>query len=945
MKKLLILFMPFFMVCCKNKKQQADIPVLLKRLLAEKKIDSLALVGERYKWTGAVAITDSGFKAYISTNYQIGDSIRLWAGRSSKKACPFFDNVVRYEQVLQSSVLQPLFLNALYKSTEPNFSYKYDESVVNAFEKCRSYQQKHPSLDSSFYFDVLQSLGIAYHVLGEKEKSISYYNEAMLLYLSVKNANKIASASINRFSHFIEYKQYDSVINSVPSVLSLSGIKQKRIATIKACYAEALYAIDNPTYDIQLQEAWDSLQHILAGDMGADEWGKKSDILKLFGKIAQKEKRYNDAVLFYKRALDTCLQKNIKNDDLPHERSYAKLLLSLANVYKSLGQYDSALYYSQFALACVTPVDSANIAINPNPADLYTENTIMEALDCKGGLLEKKYAITQDRALLQNAITCYKLAFAVEQKLLANFTYDDSRAAMQKDSKARSGKAIQACYQLYQLTGENIWAENAFQFSENSKALILLEAIKKNIQKTQNKDNPLFKRVDSLQLQLAYAERELLTDKKGDAAAIARKDKLKNELDNALSDLDNRELGYKKYRQQEDTAVLVALRKNLLTDNRYLAEFFCADSNRYLFVVKQTGNLVFAQLDNSIVPQIDSLMGFFTANNKEASDYKQVAYQLFQASGLAATLSAQELLIIPDGPFNQVPFDVLVTDSGGNSGFKTMDYLFKNITTSYGYSATSLLKQTDINQTVTGPIAAFAPVFDKGERKMRRLPNSETEVNQIGAQSPYIGSTATADNLRKNFATAGIIHIASHASAGNGASTAGGNNADSGASTDTAADAEPRIEMYDSSFYMKELYATSLPHTNLVVLSACQTNKGTINQSEGSLSLARGFYYAGAKNIVASLWNVDDKSTTAIMQGFYGNGNSAHYAAKLRDAKKGFLANENANGRTPPYYWAALMHIGGFGQPKQSVPWWPYAAGATALLLAAGLLYRRRRKG
>jgi LPXTG-motif cell wall-anchored protein len=941
MKKLLILFMPFFMVCCKNIKQQGDTTVLLKRLLTEKKIDSLALVGERYKWTGKVAITDSGFKAYISTNYQIGDSIRLWAGRSSKKACPFFNNVVLYEQVLQSSTMQPLFLNALYKSTEPNFSYRYDEPVVTAFEKCRTYQQKYYSLDSSFYFDVLQSLGIAYHVLGEKEKSIRYYDEALALYLTAKNANKIASASINRFSHFIEYRKYNSVINSVPSVLTLSGIRLKRLATIKAYYAEALYEINNPTYNTQLQEAWDSLQRILANDMGADEWGKKSDILKLFGKIAHQGKRYNDAIHFYKRALDTCLKKNIANNDPPHERFYGKLLLCLADVHDSLGQYDSALYYSQFALACVTPVDSAHIASNPAPTDLYTENTIMEALDCKAGLLEKKYALTNDQAFLKNAITCYQRAFAVEQKLLDNFTYDSSRAEMQQVSKARSGRAIKACYQLYQLTGENIWAENAFQFSENSKALILLEAIKKNINKSLNKDNPLFKRVDSLQLQLAYTERELRTGKKEDAALMARKSMLETELNNALNELDNQELGYKKYRQLEDTAVLLALRKKLLTDNRYLAEFFCADSNRYLFVVKQTGSLVFTKLDSNIVPRIDSLMGFFAAKDKrDSKDYKQAAFQLFQSSGLAATLDAQELLLIPDGPLNQVPFDALVTSNSGNSGYQTMDYLFKKITASYGYSATSLLKQTDINETATGPIAAFAPVFAQGERKLPHLPNSEEEVKSIGATQPYLNNQATTDNLRKVFATAGIIHIASHASAGNGARAAIG-----GTSADTGANAEPRIEMYDTAFNMSELYATSLPRTHLVVLSACQTNQGNINQSEGTLSLARGFYYAGAKNIVASLWNVDDKSTTAIMKSFYGNGNGAHYAAKLNDAKRKFLNDPEASGRTKPYYWAALMHIGGFGQPKENNYWWIYVAGAVLLLLATGLLYKRRRKG
>lgn len=927
MKKLLILFMPFFMVCCKEKKQHVHTEALLKKLLAEKKTDSLVIVGKQYQWEGNIAASDNGFKQYILTNYQIGDSIRQWEGRSSKKACIFYNNIVQHETALQSGNMRSIFVNALYKKTEPTFSYKYDETVVAAFEKCRQYQLAYPSLDSAAYFDVLQSLGIDYHLLCEKEKSIKYYNEAMALYQAAKNGNKVASASINRFRYFIEYGKYDSVISSAPFVLSLPNIKLKRIATIKAYYAEALYAKKNPSYKLQLDAALAMLNQLPDTLTGADELGKKSDILKLYGDINLKEKKYPAAIGHYKNALDTCLKQN---NGSYKDRSYAKLLLSLAVVYDSLHQYDSALYYSQFALACVTNTDSALIGSNPSGNELYTENTIMEALDGKAGLLEKKYAITKDTSLLHNAITCYELAFVVEQKLLDNFTYDESRAQMQETSKKRSGKAIKACNEFYRLTNQNSWAEKAFRFSENSKALILLEAIKKNIHKSQNKDNPLLKQVDSLRLQLAYAERLLLTGKKSDSTILARKSQLEKALDVALAKLDNQGLGYKKYQQQENTDLLGEMRKKLLTDERYLAEFFWADSSNapYLFVVKKTGPLFFAQLDKAVTDKIGRLMGFIAAQDSvEASDYKQAAHQLFQATGLQAALGAQELLLVPDGLFNQVPFDVLVTNSNGNNGYIGMDYLFQKITVSYGYSATSLLKQTDNHKTASGPAVAFAPMFAAGERNMQPLRNSKTEVDSIDMQMRYTGSNATVDNLRKIFATAGIIHIASHASA------------------DTGASGEPKIEMYDTAFYMNELYATSLLHTNLVVLSACQTNQGNINQSEGTLSLARGFYYAGAKNIVASLWNVDDRSTAKMMALFYKSKMGTNYAAKLRDAKQAYLRNQGPGGKIAPYYWAALMHIGGFGQPEEDLfGWWWYAVGAAVLLLALGWLYQKRRK-
>lgn len=936
MKKLLILFMPFFMVCCKSKKQpplsysaqrdsiveltfQLKTPALFDNSSLQAKWDALAGLGKRFKWDGR----DSSFRYYIALNDMAGDL--LWK-KNRKECIDYFHNVVQYESTLQTDTLPRYFWNNLYKLTAEEFSFQYNEHIVTNLERCYFMQQQFQWLSPKKYFNTLQNLGISYHILGEKNKALNYYSLALNVAPLTNNPNDdIASASINSYGYFLEYNQPDAVIAHAPAVLRLQNVDLKRIAMIKAYYAEALYAKNNPLYHIQLREAWDSLQKIAPAFVDRDILGKKSDVLKLYGNIALLEKKYPTALVFYKNALDTCLKKN---DSSYKDRSYGKLLLKLAAVHDSVGHYDTALYYSQLALACVSSSDKASIASNPALTELYPENTIMEALDSKASLLEKKYLYAKDSRLLKNAITCYELSFAVEQKLLDNFTYDDSREHMQQVSKARSGRAINACYQLYALTGENIWAEKAFQFSENSKALILLEAIKKNISKSENKDNPFFKRVDSLRLQLAYTDRLLFEERKGDSTVIARKDVLKKALDDALTDLDNRGLGYKKYQQAENTDLLGDLRKKLLTDNRYLAEFFWTDSSRYLFVVKNSGQLVFKRLDNQLEQSIEALMRYFTVTEKrdaEPQDYQQAAYQLFQNCGLAATLDAQELLIIPDGPFNLVPFDALVTHLTANTGYIGMRYLFKAITTSYGYSATSLLKQMDNLTTPDGPTVAFAPFVNNGVRNLQPLYSSKVEVEQINTKRLYIGPAATRDNLRQCFATAGTIHIASHASA------------------DTGAEAEPKIEMYDSSFYMKELYATSLLHTNLVVLSACQTNQGNINQSEGTLSLARGFYYAGAKNIVASLWNVDDKSTARMVQLFYKSNKGSNYAAKLRDAKEAYF-KQDAGSRVSPYYWAALMHIGGFGQPEASQPWWIYVAGGLMLLVALGLLYQKRRR-
>jgi CHAT domain-containing protein len=109
----------------------------------------------------------------------------------------------------------------------------------------------------------------------------------------------------------------------------------------------------------------------------------------------------------------------------------------------------------------------------------------------------------------------------------------------------------------------------------------------------------------------------------------------------------------------------------------------------------------------------------------------------------------------------------------------------------------------------------------------------------------------------------------------------------------------------DGFLRLQDIYNLTLP-ADLIVMSACQTALGPQIRGEGLIGLTRGFMYAGAPRVVASLWRVDDAATAELMAGFYRNmfARGLRPAAALRAAQLDM--SRTARWRDP-YYWAAFQ--------------------------------------
>ena len=147
---------------------------------------------------------------------------------------------------------------------------------------------------------------------------------------------------------------------------------------------------------------------------------------------------------------------------------------------------------------------------------------------------------------------------------------------------------------------------------------------------------------------------------------------------------------------------------------------------------------------------------------------------------------------------------------------------------------------------------------------------------------------------------------------------------------------------------LADIYRLRAPE--LVVLSACDTALGDSQDGEGLIGVTRGFMYAGASGVVASLWEVDDDSTTELMRYFYANMLQAGMgpAAALRDAQNKIRSQPKWRS---PYYWAGFTFQGNYDlriqaarQSSVRTYQWLIAGGPVLiLLLTIGYWYWRYR--
>jgi CHAT domain-containing protein len=553
--------------------------------------------------------------------------------------------------------------------------------------------------------------------------------------------------------------------------------------------------------------------------------------------------------------------------------------------------------------------------ILPNPNSLYAETILLDALD-----LQAEIFVEQNQA--KKALEAYSLSFQIEDLFSNLLVYENSKIINQIRIRNRTEKCISIYDFLYKKEGKTSYIESAFQLSERTKSGVLKSYLS-------NKKTAL--REEKLHLeQLQNWNNEIVKEQqKGDLANVSK-------INEAIKKQNELMLSLKKIREKNqvnsaENIDLKSLYLKLEKDKTIMVEYFSGFENMYIFTLaNQRIKLEHINITDTAIPKIISFLDYFSDANKITNDisgYNHYGNSVYKMLKLPTNITYQNLIIVPDGILNFLPFEALITKESTTTNFAQMHYLLNDFRIAYNNSATFYLSFDKLKLTKSDKksVLGIFPVFEKTNYE---LTFSKAEMQSIknNFDGKYFdNSNATFDNFKNNAANYSILHLSTHATSG-----------------DTKTPAS--IKFYDQEILYSELYNLNI-NPDLVVLSACETGIGKLYKSEGAMSVARGFQFAGAQNLLFSLWKVNDYTTSVFMETFYKNiKNGQSYLDANTNAKLDFLKDKSiSNAKKSPYYWSAFVYYGGIETAETPTNYYFYILGLI-VLIGLFLVFNRFRK-
>lgn len=278
-----------------------------------------------------------------------------------------------------------------------------------------------------------------------------------------------------------------------------------------------------------------------------------------------------------------------------------------------------------------------------------------------------------------------------------------------------------------------------------------------------------------------------------------------------------------------------------------------------------------------------------------------------------------ELSICPDGELFLLPFDALKSDSGYLCDAYDLRYIDSP-------AELAITAGGSMHNALSDFVGFANPQF--GTAKLPSLPETHVELATVSALWPtnkrtvVEASQATPSHFLKLASGAGFLHVATHGKLvvdpANSLGNARSHSLDESQGTSLASTMESTLAR--SILFLApdgaaagpgfisalDIGSLDLSHTQLVVLSACETGLGDFENGEGVYGFREAFRLAGAGTIVSSLWEVNSDATTELMVAFYRSLFQVNSAAQALDLAKRLVRKSHQH----PYFWASFITTG-----------------------------------
>jgi len=831
-------------------------------------------------------------------------------------------------------------LNVFGQSQEDNIYNEIDVFVANPSAKAL---QNLTHLESDFWKNpkaktkdellaiVVLNCNKAYYEnqFGQTEKAIASYEKAWQIY----QKNKLSDYDIiefcrkplgNLYTILGDYdsaentiKQYFFIINTSKNYPDAQRQKFAAILNLSNVYQSSgkiSLAIELLENTLKTEKLSNSQKGILLNNLGNSYWLGSKQIVWIKDAPHNAEKAFESSVQYLKNEKDQSetlsnSYRNLASMNRQWQRfdianSYMekaeKLFLEITNkqprklakMYyeKALLLFDERKYaestkeITTVFKVLIPSYNSKNIL--PNQDQLYGETVLVDALDLQAEISK----INEPK----KAIKAFELSFYIEDLLMNSLIYENSKILMQLRSRNRTEKCISIYDQLFKKENKTVYLEKAFQLSEKTKSGIL-KSYRSNIKNASAEEKQLLQEFQN------FNNAILKEQQKGNSANISKINqfiKKQSELMISLKKLQSQNPEY-----LADTSDLKTLFSKLENDKAIMVYYLMGYDRLYYFILQNNRiALNHINITHLAIPRIAQFIDYFNsadAITNDISGYNHYGKDVYDLLKLPSSSVYKNLIIVPDGILNFLPFEALITQESSTTNFAKMHYLLNDFRIAYNNSAGNYLNSKPVSKSEKTVLGIF-PVFEKTAFELRY---SKKELQSIRSnfKGKYLENAAASfSNFKNNANQYSILHLSTHASSGD---------------IETPAS----IKFYDQEILYSELYNLNI-NPDLVVLSACETGIGKLYKAEGAMSVARGFQFAGAQNLLFSLWKVNDYTTSVFMADFYKNiKNDVPYFEANTNAKLAFLQDKSiSNAKKSPYYWSSFVYYGSISGEEKS---------------------------